>query len=225
MTNKRRIEQVTTPVGIAAGFPKIKVADTKFVADGVYTAQVILTPDQFGGLKKKIDDAVEGVFGEQKKKLMSGDGKSKNKAKELTAFYPYEPEYDDEGDETGNLIFKSKMNAHVKTSTGKEWDQRPSVWDAQGNELKGSAIPEVWNGSHIALSVGLNGFYKADTNQAGISLRLYAVQVVKLVSAGGGSAESHGFGTYEEGFTADTSPFEDDQAGGGNTPCDEGEDF
>lgn len=87
---------------------------------------------------------------------------------------------------------------------------KPSVFDSKKQELP--ADTKVGGGSEVRLSCEVS-IYK---DRSGISLRLNAVQVRKLVEYTGGSASA--FDEVEDGFVADTTTaadsFDDDGAAG-----------
>ena len=125
-------------------------------------------------------------------------GQSLNLAKDKTkgeaikeAPKPYQNEVDDSGKETGNVVIKFKCKAKVTTKSGESFDNKPAIFDAKGNPLTNV---NIWGGTQMKVSAELIPYY---TNMvgAGVSLRLRAVQILKLVEGG---TDSSGFGFEKE---------------------------
>ena len=116
------------------------------------------------------------------------------------------------------------MKARVKPKNGDEFEQAPKLFDAKQNELDRKKV-SVWGGSKMKVNFEVVPYMAAATKSAGITLRLRAVQVIELVSGGGGNAESYGFGE-EEGY-ANEAPFSDasDETTGGAGADDASGDF
>jgi hypothetical protein len=130
-------------------------------------------------------------------------------------------EVNDDAEPTGRKIVRFKMNASY-SKDGETIKIKPQIFDSQGNHLKNP--PQIWGGSVLKVSYQIVPYYNASTNGAGASLRMSGVQIIKLVSGGGASAEAHGFGKEEDGYMAD--PEDDtqqkeqsnDKSGDGSTP-------
>jgi hypothetical protein len=114
----------------------------------------------------------------------------------------YEEEVDEEGEETGRIIFKFKLKAKVKTKT-KEWDQKPRLFDGQAQPISGDINP--WTGTEGKISAEVFPYYMETTKTFGLSLRCLAVQILKLVSGGGASADDYGFGEEEDSYVTEAS--------------------
>lgn len=200
MSERKKLEQVTSPEGIAQ-FPWLHKADTKFNPDGDYKVTLAL-PAKAKSTKEFIDKldeaygaAVERAKGEvAEKKGKAAAGKIK------LADKPYRLEEDkDTGKPTGNMLVNFKLKAKVTSKKDNEtYEQRPRIFDAKGKEIV--VTPRIGGGSKIKVSALLVPFYTAQVG-AGITLRLRAVQLIELVEFGGGNADSYGFGE-EEGYEA-----------------------
>lgn len=211
-----------TPKG-RAEWAKIVKADTKFDAAGIYSVDLYLKADdpEVQELCAKLDDLVEEA---------KNDAIEENpKRKPLTA-PAYEAVTDDDGNETGELKFKFKLKAQVKTKDGKVYKQRPFVVDAKGNPIlkfdaDGDPLNDgfkVGNGSVVKVAFEPIKYFVASSKTAGVSLRLRAVQIIKLVEFNGGGGdffeEEEGYeiddkkdnnGKNETGFEAETTDSED----------------
>ena len=109
---------------------------------------------------------------------------------------PYETEYDEEGNPTGDILFKVKMKAGGTTRDGKSFTQKPMVVDAKRTPLDKSTL--IGNGSIVKVALDASPYYMPSNKQAGVSLRLKGVQVIDLVEYQGASnlfEEEDGFVT------------------------------
>jgi hypothetical protein len=120
----------------------------------------------------------------------------------------FEREYDKETeDETGFVIFKFKMKASGKNKKGEKWTRKPGLFNAKGVALKNP--PNIWGGTEGKISYEISPYFIAGQGQAGLSLRLQAVQILDLVSEGSKSASGYGF-QAEDGYDeADEFPAAD----------------
>ncbi|MBU4567021.1 MAG: hypothetical protein KKE29_20080 [Proteobacteria bacterium] len=187
-----------TPKGVAF-FPKLDEPDTRFDTDGVYKIGLLLDEQEgekfLAFLNEKRDEAVEFI------KDTREDIKPAKLKKMGAADVSCKMEEDDEGEETGNYIFNFKMKAKVTSKkTGKTYEFRPGVFDAKGNAIDPTETP-IWGGSVVKIAYELSPYYTPKDNEAGVSLRLEAVQVIERQGPGERSASSYGFGE-EDGFDA-----------------------
>lgn len=229
--------KVTTPEGIAR-FPWLNKPDTKFNADGDYSTGIVLTAEEaqpiIDLLNAEVEKAYLAAVADLTEKVEKEKGEKKAKAKKALdsierGAIPAKPEYDDDGNETGNVILTFKMKATRKVDDGeggkKTVKQAPKLFDANGDAIPNSV--QVWGGSSISVAGSINGYYIPGTNTAGASLRLAAVQVIKLSSGNGGTAESFGFGK-KDGYTApaaDSPADDDDDDRAGGSGSDDDDDF
>lgn len=120
----------------------------------------------------------------------------------------YETEYDKETEEpTGYVIFKFKMKASGENKKKERWTRKPGIFNAKGVALKNP--PNIWGGTEGKVSYEVSPYFIAGQGQAGISLRLQAVQILELVSEGSKSASSYGFGEEDGYDEADEFPAEE----------------
>lgn len=192
-----------------AVFPKLNEPDTKFNPEGVYTTKLIMTPEEaeplLAQLERMQDDAVKKAQAKKKGKRVK------------TQDLPIQPEYDEEGNETGNFELKTKMKASgVSQKTGKPWTRKLPLFDAQGNPTN----VRVGGGSEIIVAMEPSAYDSASIG-VGVTLRLEAVQVISLASGGGRDASGFGFGAVEGGFV---SSGEDEVAPASDVEDEEGAD-
>lgn len=219
MAEKRNYVKITTPKGIAK-YCWLERPNTKFNKDGVFSVDLILPAEECQDLMKQLDQAAEEAFQEAIAKAKPAEKKKISKNE------PYQMECDEEtGEETGNVIFKLKNNAVFKKKDGSVGKIKILLFDAKGKEIKGET--GIRSGSKIKGCVQLVPYFVAGTKQAGVTLRLNAVQIIELVSGSGGDASSYGF-EEEEGFDgadlpakeaddfADETEGAEEQGGGAN---------
>lgn len=214
---KPELIKLMTPKGVAR-FPALTTPDTKFAAEGEYKIGVILPEDAINidtgkhkgkGIMAMLQEYAQKAYDEAKADLEESiktlKGEKLVKAKKALAELklgdlPAKPEYDDEGNETGNIVVNFKMKAERKDKkTGKVIKMAPKLFDAQGKPLPKGI--DIWGGSEVKVAGSLNPFYIPGTSTAGVGIRLAAVQVIELRSSGGGDASSYGFGK-EDGYEA-----------------------
>ena len=178
---------VVTPSGLAI-YPHLTQPDTKFNAMGEYKVSLSLTEEEAAPIVAKVNQAME----QAKEQIPPG---KRPKVSEP----PYYDELDDQGQETGRVIFKFKMKAKVNTKDGRTIEMSPKLFDAQGTLM--NDVDSIWGGSTLRISADLIPYYVAAVG-AGVSMRLKAVQIIELkTGSGGADATNYGF-SATEGFTA-----------------------
>tara|TARA_X000001382_G_C3110755_1_gene159811 strand:+ start:123 stop:770 length:648 start_codon:yes stop_codon:yes gene_type:complete len=188
---KNNYERVVSPVGIAQ-YAWLSQPDTRFDAVGHFKTNLIVNAEEAQGLVQAIDKAIE-----QSVTLAKENTKGK---KIKQAPLPYIEEIDDEGNVTDNLIFKFKTKAEITTKDGTVVKNKVPLFDTQGTPILDT---DVWSGSELKVSAELVPYYTAMAG-AGVSLRLRAVQVIKLVQGGSGNASGFGFDEIQDGYVAET---------------------
>ena len=177
---------VVTPKGTAI-YPHLTQPDTKFNALGEYKVSLAIDEAEAAPIVEDIEQALE-----QAKKMIP-QGKPKKMAEP-----PYFNEVDNDGQETGRIVFKFKMKAKINTKDGRTIEMSPKLFDAQGRLI--NDLESIWGGSTLRVSADLVPYYVATTG-AGVSARLKAVQIIELKTGGGSNASSFGF-EATEGYTA-----------------------
>lgn len=157
---------------------KVFEPDTKFDPNGIYSVNLLIPEAEAAEICEYLDGVVQERYDQEIKE------KPKMKAS-LSTKSPYEPEYDQDGNPTGNIEFKLKLKAKVQTRTGEMYDQKPIVVDAKRTPMDGDTA--IGNGSVIKVAYEPIPYVMASTKQAGVSLRLKGVQVIDLVEYGGGA--------------------------------------
>ena len=184
---KNNYTRIVTGIGTSQ-YAYLNSPDTRFDEIGHYKTNLILSGQPAEDLKAKIDAELTKSVTLAKEKA----GKGKNVK---TAVTPYLEDTDDEGNATGATIFKFKTKAQITTKDGKIIPNRVAIFDAKGTPMTDT---NVWSGSEMKVSAELVPYYTALVG-AGVSLRLRAVQITKLVEGGNSNAKGYGF-DKEDGY-------------------------
>ena len=178
--------KVVSPVGVSQ-YAWLTTPDTRFDETGHYKTNLIINAKQAQSLKTQIDAEI-------KKSVALAKEKAKGKAiKEAPR--PYDDEMID-GKASGNVIFKFKTKAKIITKDGKVIPNRVALFDSTGKPMIDA---NVWSGSEMKVSAELIPYYTAMAG-AGVSMRLRAVQVTKLVEGGSSNAKGYGFEKVKDGY-------------------------
>ena len=180
-------QQIVTPKATAV-YPWLNTPDTKFNMDGEYKVTLKIGSEKAAPLIEKID----GVIADYKQEQATKDPKVGRYAD----MPPYEEEVDDQGNLTGNVLFKFKQKAKIHTKDGRTIDMKVALFDAQRTPT--DVI--VGGGSEIKVAATLWPYVLPTTKSVGVSLRPSAVQILTLVSAGGSKMAD--LFDSEDGFVA-----------------------
>ena len=183
---KNNYTKVVSGVGVSQ-YAWLTQPDTRFDEIGYYKTNLILSGQDADTLKAAINEELTKSVALAKEKA-----KGKNIK---TAPAPFEDELDDDGQPTGSTVFKFKTKAQITTKDGKIIPNRVAIFDSKGTPMTDC---NVWSGSEMKVSAELVPYYTAMVG-AGVSMRLRAVQITKLVEGGNGNAKGYGFGE-EEGY-------------------------
>jgi hypothetical protein len=206
---KAKLARITTPKGIAR-YPWLSNADTQFNADGVYKVGLLIPAAEARELCAQLDAAADEAV-----KAAQAAAKSPALAKTVKRAEPYNIFLDEQGEDTGNIEFKFKMNAKVTFKDGTVKAMKPFFFDAKGKPL--AVCPAVYGGSGLKVNFSPAPYYAAASKTAGVSLRINAVQIIDLVTGGGGSASGFGFAEEADGFDGSSLPAEEAAAAGSSS--------
>ena len=221
---KKRALEFTSPRGVFV-YPSLDKPDFGTKAfpkpDGDYKVTLKLPEaDAEKFISEKLGGLIEEAREEASRAFKELPIAQRKKLKEVTFNDVGAPEYDKETEEpTGYVLIKIAMRAGGVRKDKSTWNQRPAVFDARGVALK--KVPEIWGGSEGRLSFTANPYFIPGTGAAGVSLRLKAAQVIKLVQGGQRDAGGFGFAPEDDGF--DSSEFEaagDDAVSDAAVPAD-----
>lgn len=180
-------QQIVTPKATAV-YPWLNTPDTKFSVDGEYKVTLKIGSEDAQPLINKIGEVIEEYRDDQTKK--------DPKIARYSDMLPYEEEVDDQGNLTGNMLFKFKQKAKIHTKDGRTIDMKVALFDAQRTPT--DVI--VGGGSEIKVAATLWPYVLPTTKSVGVSLRPSAVQILTLVSAGGSKMAD--LFDSEDGFVA-----------------------
>ena len=183
---KNNYKRIVSGIGVSQ-YAWITQPDTRFDEVGHYKTNLILSGQEADELKAAIDAEIKNSVALAKEKAKGKNIKMANP--------PYEDDVDDNGEPTGSTIFKFKTKAQLTTKDGKIIPNRVAIFDSKGTPMTDC---NIWSGSEMKVSAELVPYYTAMVG-AGVSMRLRAVQITKLVEGGNGNAKGYGFGE-EEGY-------------------------
>ena len=172
-----------TKISVAGSFiyPHLVRPDVKFNADGEYKVTLKVSKSDASEMLKQFDKALEDSLADAEKKAKG------KKIKEAPKPYTVE------GD---NVFFKFKMKASGTNGKTKErFTQRPLLLDSKKRPITNGTV--IWGGSEGKIAYQLAPYYVPAIG-AGVSARLKAVQILKLVE-GKDTSSSHLF-KEEVGF-------------------------
>lgn len=188
-TDRKKAPKFTTPVGTFI-YPRVNgKPDIKFVPEGEWRVKLALPQAQADTLIAKLQPLLDVAVAEAKT-----ENPKVAKAIKVGEFFTLET--DDQGEETGNVLFNFKQKAsHTSKKTGETFNFNIAVFNKAGEVLPADA--KIGSGTQGAVAFEVSNYFVAGTKTAGISFRLKAVQIHELVEWGGGSATSFGFGVEE----------------------------
>jgi len=184
MAKNQRV-QIVSPKGTAV-YPWLNRPDTKFSDDGEYKVTLKIPAEQAQDLIAKLDKMLEDYQAEQASK--------DPKVGRFTANAPYDEEMDDNGNLTGNYLFKFKQKAKVHTKDGRTIDMKVALFDASRTPTQA----QVGGGSELKIAATIWPYVMPATKSVGLSLRPSAVQIISLVSLSSGASNLF---EVEDGFT------------------------
>lgn len=170
--------------------------DAKFNPDNpMFKGKLKLEGEPAVKLKADIDAAVEEAFTDY---FENGDGASLKPAEKAkySRYYPYEAETDDDGNETGAILFDFKQNAKIRLKDGTIKTIQMPIYDSADNPVH----KLVRTGSVIRFAYAIRPIPMKSLKQIGVRLDFAKVQVKELREGG----SSGGFGAVEGGYVEDT---------------------
>lgn len=196
---------VASPKGKAL-WCKFKEPDTKFNAKGEYSTDLVCDPNDptVKAYIEKLNNLVDTAYNETCETLGPA------KARDVRKASVYKEEVNQDGELTGNIIFKYKLKD--LTDRRERGDSGEIlVVDAKRNPL-GKEAPLVGNGSVIRVVSFANPYFMASTKTVGLSHIWSKMQIIDLVEFSGSAGtdefdEEDGF--VEEGPAAEFSDSSD----------------
>jgi len=161
------MSDITTKVSVVgeAVYPHLTKPDVRFNEHGEYKVTLKIAKQDASAMVKEIDQAFED-------NLAKVSSEAKGKKVKSSPTKPYKLEGD-------NVFFKYKMRASgTNKKTNEKFSQRPALFDAKKNPIPASQ--NIWGGSLMKVAYQLVP-YNTPMLGAGVSARLKAVQIIKLV--------------------------------------------
>lgn len=215
MSDKREQFRFMTGTGVAV-YPNIHKPSQKY---GKFECKLILDPDDetLKEIVKKAEEMRDRFAEEKRKELIAG--KKMAKAKAIVLADIVKPEYNDEGEETGMVSLKATADHVGKRKDGSTFTRTITVVDSRNKKL--AKVPLIFGGSELKMAGVAFPYYNASNDTVGVSFRLEAVQVIKLVSGGA----QHNFGAEEGGYESEDDGEGHDFASGDGESAGRGDDF
>jgi len=179
------MSDIPTKVSVTAEavYPHLIKPDVRFNELGEYKVTLKVAKQDASEMVKEIDKSIEDSLAKAEK---DNKGKSVKSAPK-----PYK-------EESGNVFFKFKMKASgVNKKTQEKFTQRPQLLDSKKNPIAPNT--SIWGGSIMKVAYQPVPYFTPMLG-AGVSLRLKAVQVIKLVEGKSDNVfkEEDGFETKPE---------------------------
>ena len=182
--------KIVTPRGTAV-YPWLNRPDTKFSPDGDFKVTLKVGAEEAAPLIEKLDEALA--------KYQEQQAKADPKIGRYSTITPYEEEMDDQGNLTGNYLFKFKQKAVINTKDGRTIDMKVALVDAS----RTPTTVNVGGGSEIKIAATVFPYAMSSTKSVGLSLRPSAVQILSLVS---GQSNVVSMFDDEDGFKTEDAP-------------------
>jgi hypothetical protein len=187
---------VSSPKGDAL-WCKVTEPDTMYNAKGSYSVSLVCNPKDptVKEYVSKLEELRDTAVAETKETVGAA------KAQAIKPRPVYTEEIDQDGNLTGKIVFKFKMN---NVADREAPGNKIIVVDAKRQVIKD--VPLVGNGSTIRCVAFANPYYMATTKEVGVSLLWTKMQLIDLVEFGGGSDDFDD----EDGFEVDSGSSSND---------------
>jgi len=180
---------ITTPKGKAI-YPRLNEPDTKFNVDGVYSAKLHVSENDYKAFKAQLDTWFNGEY----KKLCEENGNKKLRLSQ-TSPLSITPE--------GDYQIFAKQVARKQTKKG-ELTFTIALFDSKGAKMVDP--PNVGSGSILKLACEPYAWY-SPTVGAGYTLRLKAAQIIELCEYGDKATDNFGFSSEAQGYVSSGESF------------------
>lgn len=206
-----------TPKGDVA-WSSIAEADYEYKPDeGEFHIRVRFDPEDPGldPLREAAEEILQEAYADMKARLKKEKkGALLNKLHLKEDVIPEEIDRES-GQPTGKVVIRAGMKHKVTPKTGKNAGKtftfKPDVFDAKTNRLK--SPPQIGRGSEVKVALRPMEYFMPKDGEMGISWKLEAVQIIRLVQGGSRDAASYGFGEEEGDTLRDTGGFDDEGDG------------
>ena len=179
-------QNVVSPKGEAV-WCKVTEPDRAFNAKGQYSTNLVCDPNDptVKAFIEKLETLRDTAYNETVETL--GAKGKQVKTKEL-----YTEHYDADGNDTGKIVFKFRMNNVDDREPGQD---KIVVVGADKKVIHD--VPLVGNGSIVRCAAYANPYYMGTTKEVGISLLWTKLQIIELNEYSGGGDDFE----EEDGFT------------------------
>ena len=191
MSNRVRPEAFVTPIG-AGIFPYLTTADVRHDANGTYHVDVSIPKDLAADFVAKLDAALDRFIDVELNSTQKATLARRPVFKPELTFPTFEEGATDAEkqsirdaftpEETGNLLFRTKMAAQFTTRTGEIVTQKPVVVSADTGER---ITDPVYMGSTLRVKGQIIPYVNAAAQIVGLSLRLKSAQIIELKTGSG----------------------------------------
>lgn len=191
----------TTYTSMAGTFmyPHLTEPDTKYKKEGEYNLKLRLSAADAAALKAMLKDEYISAIKSATERF-NAMHVAKRKGRELKRAQLGTKVYDDNGNETGEIDFTFKMIASG-VKNGKTWNRKPAIFDAKCKPV-GDGV-QIWGGTTGKVNFIVMPYYQEASCEAGIALKLEAVQIIKLNSGSTQVSVPTGFTVVDDGFDSD----------------------
>lgn len=204
--DSRKLAIYVTPVAEAA-LAFVTTPSTEYKENGQYFIRIRLKADD-----KETQTLVDLIEKERKAAFdmaMERLETPKEKKALKLATPAYHAEEDDDGNETGYIVFNFKRNAtYTDKKSGKLKALVLPIFDSMGQPVDKDGL-EVWSGSIVTVAFRLKPFYTSQLG-VGVTQHLEAVQLIKVVSGSAKTADGYGFKKQQGGFVEEAKDTDDD---------------
>lgn len=198
----------TAPKGIFR-FPaliKPDYGDAKFPKkDGQFKTGILYTMEQAKPLLNMLKPMYDEAELEAEKAFAALGPAQRKKLEKYTMNDLYTEVYE-KGSEvpTGEVSVSFSTGYSGVNKKGEKWTKKLAIFDATGKPATG--LTSIYGGTEGRVSFTVAPYFVDGTGTGGLKLYLSAVQVIKLVSGGSGTAEDNGFGVEEGGYSSPETP-------------------
>lgn len=171
-----------SPRGTAV-HPWVNKPDTKYHTDGLYHTGLAVGGADAHDFKAEIDALVNDAYTYQTRDMPKGE------AKKWGLYHPYTDVLDEDGNPTGETVFKFKQNANIRMPDGSVKTFVMGVRDAKDKATNA----EVWAGAIIRVMWSARNSKIVASHQFGLRLDFSMVQLIQPAASTRGFGETDGW--------------------------------
>lgn len=215
-----KLTTLTTPRGIAV-YPHLNEPDTKFESQqakgGEWHTQLRLPEDRALPLVEKLEATLAEWI-----KVKNAEQKEAKRKPYKRFNTPWEQVEDEDGNPTGDYIFKFKRGVQWTDRDGNIRTNKIEFVDGQRQTI-GKLEDKIMGGSELCVNFSVRGW--ASPLGISVALDIQKVQIVRLADGGGSSEEGNPFESFDDGDSIASAPTRHDPDAIDDTPaCEDTED-